>query len=189
MISGLPSASKLIFTTNGKWTLILAIIADLKRGGDSSMFKKILFCTDFSENSDHAFSYAFNLARAYDATLLILHVIVEPVCYYWSTPKGVDELIAKQTERVKQEINTHYLQKIEGFKNYEIFTRETDEGRAFYEIIQVAREESADLIVMGTHGRTGIDHLILGSTAENVVRKSPSPVLTVRLPGKKFIMP
>jgi nucleotide-binding universal stress UspA family protein len=154
------------------------------------MFKKILFCTDFSENSDHAFAYALNLTKTYNATLLILHVIVEPVSYYWSsTPKAEDELIAKQTERVKQEINTRYLQKIEGFKNYEIFARETDEGRAFYEIIQVAREESADLIVMGTHGRTGIDHLILGSTAEKVVRKSPCPVLTVRLPGKKFIMP
>jgi len=153
------------------------------------MFKKILFCTDFSENSDHAFSYAFNLTRAYDATLLILHVVVEPVCYYWSTPKGMDELIAKQADRVKQEINTRYLQKIEEFRNYEIFTSETDEGGAFYEIIQVAKEESADLIVMGTHGRTGLDHLILGSTAENVVRKSPCPVLTVRLPGKKFIMP
>ncbi len=153
------------------------------------MFKKILFCTDFSENSDHAFSYAFNLTRDYKATLLILHVIVEPVCYYWSTPKGVDDLIANQTERVKQEINTHYLQKIEGVKNIEIVARETGEGQVFYEIIQVARKESADLIVMGTHGRTGIDHLILGSTAENVVRKSPCPVLTVRLPGKKFIMP
>jgi nucleotide-binding universal stress UspA family protein len=139
------------------------------------MFKKILFCTDFSEDSDHAFSYASNLATAYNATILILHVIVEPVCYYWSTPKGVDELVAKQIERVKQEINTRYLQKTEGFKNYEI--------------IQVAREESADLIVMGTHGRTGLDHLILGSTAENVVRKSPCPVLTVGLPGNKFIMP
>ena len=153
------------------------------------MFKKILFCTDFSEDSDYAFSYAFDLATTCNATLLILHVIVEPVCYYWSTPKGVDELIAMQTERVKQEINTRYLQKTEGLKNYEIFTREADEGRFFYEIIQVAREESADLIVMGTHGRTGFDYLILGSTAENVVRKSPCPVLTVRLPGKKFIMP
>jgi len=153
------------------------------------MFKKILFCTDFSGDSDHAFSYAFNLATAYNATLLILHVIVEPVSYYWSTPEGVDQLIAKQTERVKQEINARYLQKIEGLKHYEILAREADEGRAFYEIIQVAREESADLIVMGTHGRTGFDHLILGSTAENVVRKSPCPVLTVRFPGKKFIMP
>jgi nucleotide-binding universal stress UspA family protein len=101
----------------------------------------------------------------------------------------VDELVAKQTERVKQEINTRYLGKAEGLKNYEILARAAEEGRAFYEIIQAAREETADLIVMGTHGRTGFDHLILGSTAENVVRKSPCPVLTVRLPGKKFIMP
>lgn len=119
---------------------------------------------------------------------LILHVIVEPVCYYWSTPEGATELIAKQIERVEQGINTHYLQELGEFKNYEIVARETTEG-AFYEIIQAAREESADLIVMGTHGRRGFDHLILGSTAENVVRKSPCPVLTVRLPGKKFIMP
>ena len=89
---------------------------------------------------------------------------------------------------MKQEINTHYLQKLGEFKNYEIVVRETTEG-AFYEIIQAAREESADLIVMGTPGRTGFNHLILGSTAENVVRKSPCPVLTMRLPGKKFIMP
>jgi nucleotide-binding universal stress UspA family protein len=92
------------------------------------MFKKILFCTDFSENSDHAFSYAFNLARAYNATILILHVIVEPVCYYWSTPKGVDELIAKQTERVEQEINAHYLHKLGEFKDHEIFVREPGGG-------------------------------------------------------------
>ena len=154
------------------------------------MFKKILFCTDFSENSDHAFTYALNLARTYNAALLIFHVIIERASYYWSTtPKAEDELVASQTERVRQEINTRYLQKAEGFKNYEILAREADEGRAFYEIIQAAREESADLIVMGTHGRTGFDHLILGSTAENVVRKSPCPVLTVRLPGKKFVMP
>ena len=152
------------------------------------MFKKILFCTDFSENSDHAFSYAFNLATAYKATLLIFHVIVEPVCYYWSTAEGQRELITNQTERVEQEMKAHYLQKLGEFKDYKIFAREPGRG-AFYEIIQAAREESVDLIIMGTHGRTGFDHLILGSTAENVVRKSPCPVLTVRLPGKKFIMP
>ncbi len=67
---------------------LLLDLRGFKEGGDSSMFGKILFCTDFSENSDHAFSYAFNLATPYNATLLILHVIAEPVCYDWSTPKG-----------------------------------------------------------------------------------------------------
>jgi Universal stress protein family len=78
---------------------------------------------------------------------------------------------------------------MEGLKRYEIFVREAGEGRAFYGIIQAAREESADLIVMGTHGRTGFDHLLLGSTAENVGRKSPCPVLTVRSPGSNSSCP
>ncbi len=90
---------------------------------------------------------------------------------------------------MEQETNAHYLQKLGEFKDYEILSRVSLGGGVFYEIIQSAKKESADLIVMGTHGRTGLDHLILGSTAENVVRKSPCPVLTVRLPGKKFVMP
>ncbi len=72
------------------------------------------------------------------------------------------------------------------FKNYEIFFQE---GEPFVEIIHRAKKDSVDLIVMGTHGRTGLDHVLFGSTAEKVVRKSPCPVLTVRLPGRRFSMP
>jgi nucleotide-binding universal stress UspA family protein len=57
------------------------------------------------------------------------------------------------------------------------------------EIIQMAKKESVNLIVMGTQGRTGLDHVLFGSTAEKVVRKSPCPVLTIPLPGKRFKMP
>ncbi len=153
------------------------------------MFTKILFCTDFSENSHYAFTYALNLTKTYNAKLLILHVIIEKASYYWSTPKGVDELVAKQAQWVEQEVNAHYLEKMGEFKDYEILSRKSEDGGAFYEIIQAAGKESADLVVMGTHGRTGLDHLILGSTAENVVRKSPCPVLTIRLPGKRSKMP
>ena len=153
------------------------------------MYKKILFCTDFSENSDYAFSYAFQMARDYKATLLLLHCIVEPVCYFWSTtPTAADEMVARHVERVEQEMNNRYLKKLESLKSYRIFIKDTEEGGAFFEIVKTAREESADLIVMGTRGRTGLEHLILGSTAENVVRKSPCPVLTVRLPDKKSSM-
>ncbi len=153
------------------------------------MFTKILFCTDFSENSHYAFSYALNLTKTYNAKLLILHVIIEKASYYWSTAKGVDDLIAKQIQWVKEETNTHYLQEMGEFKDYEILSRKSEDGGAFYEIMQAAKKESADLIIMGTHGRTGLDHLILGSTAENVVRKSPCPVLTIRLPEKPSKMP
>jgi nucleotide-binding universal stress UspA family protein len=72
------------------------------------------------------------------------------------------------------------------FKNYQVVLKE---GEPFVEIIQMAKRESTDLIVMGTHGRTGLDHVLFGSTAEKVVRKSPCPVLTTRLPGKRFSMP
>ena len=67
---------------------LLLDLRGFKEGGDSSMFGKILFCTDFSENSDHAFSYAFNLATPYNATLLILHVIAEPFAMIGPHPKG-----------------------------------------------------------------------------------------------------
>jgi nucleotide-binding universal stress UspA family protein len=62
-------------------------------------------------------------------------------------------------------------------------------GVPFVEIIKTAKEKNADLIVIGTHGRTGIDHMLFGSTAEKVVRKSYCPVLTVRIAGKEFKMP
>lgn len=156
------------------------------------MFKKILFCTDFSENSHWAFNYALDLARTYEAKLLILHVIPDPVFLYSDQlsgylPQGkLEEFEASEKEKMDRELNNYYLQKMDGFKDYKVIFKQ---GVAFYEIIQTAREESIDLIVMGTHGRTGLDHILFGSTAERVVRKSPSPVLTVRLPGKEFVMP
>ncbi len=156
------------------------------------MFKKILFCTDFSENAHWAFTYALNLAKAYQAELLIFHVIPEPV---YLNPDGLAPFLASEAlaaleasekEKVDRELKTYYQEKMNGFKNYRVLLKK---GVAFYEIIQTAKEESVDLIVMGTHGRTGLNHILFGSTAERVVRKSGIPVLTVRLPGKRFVMP
>lgn len=154
------------------------------------MFKKILFCTDFSEDSHWAFSYALNLAKTYQSKLFILHVTPEPVhpeqlSIYLSEEK-LKELKVSQKKELEHQLKTHYLKKLRGFKNYEVLIRE---GEAFLEILQTAKKKSVDLIVMGTHGRTGLDHILFGSTAEKVVRRSPSPVLTVRLPGRKFSMP
>ena len=154
------------------------------------MFKKILFCTDFSENSHWAFTYALNLAKNYKSKLFILHVTPVPnhpeqLSIYLPAGK-LQELMIAQKNELKKELSTHYLRKLKKFKNYKVVFKE---GEPFMEIIQMAKKESVDLIVVGTHGRTGLDHVLFGSTAEKVVRKSPCPVLTIRLPGKRFRMP
>jgi len=154
------------------------------------MFKKILFCTDFSENSHYAFTYALNLARTYKTKLLILHVTPEPVhpeqLSIYLPPERLEELKRSQKKELNEQLQKNYLEKMERFKDYQVMIKT---GEPFIEIIRTSKKEKADLIVMGTHGRTGLDHILFGSTAEKVVRKSTSPVLTVRLPGKKFTMP
>jgi nucleotide-binding universal stress UspA family protein len=155
-----------------------------------TMFKKILFCTDFSENSHYAFSYALDLAKTYKASLLILHVTPPPVhpeqLSIYLPPEKLKELLKSQKDEMAHLLKENYLKKMDRLKNFKVLFKE---GEPFVEIIRTARKESAGLIVMGTHGRTGLDHVFFGSTAEKVVRKSPCPVLTVRLPGKKFRMP
>src|SRR5512139_47516 len=154
------------------------------------MFKKILFCTDFSKNSHWAFTYALNLAKNYNAKLFILHVTPVPTCPEQLTiylpPEKLRELMIAQKNELEKELNTHYLRKLSEIEKYKVLFKE---GEPFMEIIQMAKKESVNLIVMGTHGRTGLDHVLFGSTAEKVVRKSPCPVLTIPLPGKRFKMP
>jgi nucleotide-binding universal stress UspA family protein len=153
------------------------------------MFKKILFCTDFSEDAHWAFTYALQLAKRFKSKLLILHVTPEPVhpeqLSIYLPQEKLDELRISQKKEIDQQLKTRYIKKMRGFKDYKAVLKE---GEPFVEIIQIAKKESADLIVMGTHGRSGLDHILFGSTAEKVVRKSPCPVLTIRLPGRKFKM-
>ena len=153
------------------------------------MFKRILFCADFSENSQYAFTYALNVAKNYSSELVILHVA--PVIVHldelstYLPSETLEELKTLRRKDVDRQMETHYLQKMGDFKNSQVIIKE---GQPFLEIIRTAKNEGVDLIVMGTHGRTGLDHMLLGSTAEKVVRQSTCPVLTIRLPGKKFTM-
>lgn len=142
-------------------------------------FKNILFATDFSASSDYAFEYAHSLAKRCNSRLLILHVINEPVDLrgFYVPHISFDKLEEEIEEGAQKMMETFCRTHIKDYDHYETFIVP---GIPYDEIIRKAVEESADLIVLGTHGRTGLDHVLFGSTAEKVVRKSSIPVMTIR---------
>jgi nucleotide-binding universal stress UspA family protein len=142
---------------------------------------KILFATDFSESSAHAFEYALTLAQKFGARLLIIHVINEPVDLRgFYVPHVSFENLEKEIEEGAEKMMQKFCSTaIQGFSNFETAIVA---GIPYEEILKRAADEKVSLIVMGTQGRSGIDHLLFGSTAERVVRKATCPVMTVRLP-------
>jgi nucleotide-binding universal stress UspA family protein len=149
--------------------------------------KKILLTTDFSEYANYALSYAAEFANAFNAEIGLLHVIepiIAPTDFTWEN-YDIAELEKKSREYTQQTLEKIIKEKIpENIKAYPIIRY----GRSFDEIIRCSKEDKFDMIIMSTHGLTGISHILFGSTAEKVVRKSPVPVLTVRDPGHKFEM-
>lgn len=148
------------------------------------MFHRILVTTDFSECSLKAFPLALGLARASDATILLAHVDefrFPPLIEYAGVQ--MQEMVAANTDRALLELERLRESELDGYKAVK---RYCVRGIAADEIVALAREEQADLIVMATHGRGVVAHALLGSTAEKVVRHAPCPVLTVRdQDGKK----
>ncbi len=146
--------------------------------------KRILVCTDFSENSIPAREYAVDYARAFNASLLVLHIVNSSRLGYPAFEAGVpfdlqgvllniQEEVRKAFEEVKQDLSAQL----------ESVSTHSRVGVPASEITKFAEENAIDLIVMGTHGWTGFRHLILGSTAANVVRTAKCPVLTVKAPS------
>jgi nucleotide-binding universal stress UspA family protein len=144
-------------------------------------FSTILFATDFSENSDLAFDYALTLAKQSAARLVLVHVINEPVDLrgFYVPHISFDNLEKEIEEGAVKMMDKFCQSKLGGFTNYE--TRICT-GVPYEEILKLAAELQVSLVVLGTHGRSGLDHILFGSTAERVVRQSLCPVLTVRLP-------
>ena len=141
-------------------------------------FNNILFATDFSDASGPAADYAMSLAKLTGAHLHVLHVINELDEHQRvMIPREAFQLLEKEIElqSVKQ-LDRFCKEKASGLNT----TTHAVVGAAFQKILETADKVNADLIVMGTHGRTGLDHVIVGSTAERVVRRSKIPVLTVR---------
>jgi len=147
-------------------------------------YKKVLFCTDFSENSDYAFEFAYGIAKRDEGLLYILHVIPENTNQIYVRNMLDIEQIRKIQKGIQKDLDNnykeHYAKKIENGIRYEIVTKS---GREDEEILKFAKDEKVDIIVMGTHGRTGIEHVFFGSVAEKVLRHSPFPLFVI--PCKK----
>ena len=147
-------------------------------------YKKVLFCTDFSENADYAFEFAYGIAKRDEGLLYILHVIPKnPQQAYaesFVTTEDLEKIQKSIEEDLMSNYEERYVKKIKGEIKFETVTRS---GRADKEILEFAEKEKVDLIVTGTHGRTGIEHALFGSVAEKVSRHSRFPVFVI--PSKK----
>ena len=149
--------------------------------------KRLLLPTDFSEYSTAATKYACALAEQFNSELHILHVLE----FYPFTPGfGLQAF----TDTLIEEVTAHANKSLETVVDPQWaagrpVVRSLATGTPFVEIIRYAREHEIDMIVMATHGRSALSHLVMGNVAERVVRKASCPVLTIRPEGHQFVMP
>lgn len=130
---------------------------------------RILYCTDFSENSDPALSYAMSAAEEYDAELTLLHVLEEV-----SSPAKSEKAMSAATERLEKLIPP------EGRKSLKIKTA-VRRGKPYRQIIQFAVEAKIDMVAMGVRGRGALDLAVFGSTTYRVLQLGPCPVLVAHV--------
>ncbi len=136
----------------------------------------ILHPTDFSKESEFAFQLACSLARDYGADLYVLHVVTPAVVIYGEgvlpvAPENYTEELREKLNRLHApDDSVHVLHRLV-------------EGQPVDEILHLAKEIGCDLIIMGTHGRSGLGRMLMGSVAEKMVRTAPCPVVTVRAPA------
>jgi len=151
----------------------------------STKYERILIAADDSECSKKALQHGHYLAKQMEASVALVHVIepASPTNYGADPLMGQQPLIIPETTEIQEENSRAMLEEIsEQFTDVkEIFTFSRI-GNPKQEILALAGEWAADLIIMGTHGRTGFDHFISGSVSESVIRKANCPVLVV--PGK-----
>ncbi|MBI2882055.1 MAG: universal stress protein [Candidatus Tectomicrobia bacterium] len=151
-------------------------------------FRRILAPTDFSPYSEEGLRYAAFLARKFGAEVVVYHVL---------TPKEMEareslpppSSYVDEIYRDAEKEAVDQFHKALGEENGLRVRGAASSGVPFVEIIRKAREEGCDLIVMATHGRTGLSHILMGSVAEKVVRMADCPVITIRPADHKFEMP
>ena len=144
------------------------------------MFNRILVPTDFSPPSDAALEYARAVATRFGASLHLLHVVDDPYRAAYAT-----EVYVPEVEGLRDDLIADAINKLKGrlqSSDVQVLGATTDAiiGTPAWSIVEYATVHEMDLIIMGTHGRGGMSHLLMGSVAERVVRTAPCPVLTVR---------
>ena len=145
------------------------LMATDNEGRHVHRLRQILFCTDFSENSERALNYAISATEEYDAELTLLHVLEEV-----PSPAKTEKAMAAATEQLDK------LIPLEGRKNLKVKTA-VRIGKPYRQINQFATEEQIDMVAMGVHGRGSLDLAVFGSTTYRVMQLGPCPVLAVRV--------
>jgi universal stress protein A len=142
--------------------------------------KKIIFPTDFSEPAEKAFEYAVFMAKSHEAELTLVHVVdqLQGLTQYEILAITPMEIAAKMAKRAREGLQAL----VDRVKDSLTATSSVREGKTWVEICAAAKEENADMIVIGSHGRTGLSHVLIGSVAETVARHAECPVLIVRSP-------
>lgn len=149
------------------------------------MINRILVPIDFSDYSKNALKYAADFARIFKAKIFLIYVI-EPVIYPADFSIGQVTIPTPDVDmnaRAQSELDNLAKSFVESSLEVETIIKS---GKPFVEINETASEKDIDLIIIASHGHTGVEHLLFGSTAEKVVRKAPCPVLTIREPVKGF---
>jgi nucleotide-binding universal stress UspA family protein len=150
-----------------------------------NQINKILVPVDFSDYSKSSLRYAVNFSKYFKAEMILIYV-VEPVIYPPDFSMGqiaIPAINPEWDQRAREELYKLAESEIHGDVKVKTIIKT---GKPFMEIIEAAEEEDIDLIIIATHGHSGVEHILFGSTAEKVVRKAPCPVLTLREPVKGF---
>lgn len=145
------------------------------------MFKKILVPTDFSSSALHALEYAIELNKNYGARIYLVHVLQDFTDFseFNLSPTILPQLYAEFEENATKRLEELITTLVPEGMHCDMYILH---GVAYYEITEFAQQEGIDLIVIGSRGRTGLSHLIFGSTAEKVIKRASCPVLTIKHP-------
>lgn len=144
--------------------------------------KRILVPVDFSDCSQKALDYALSFADRFDARIELIHVY-EPPFDLGDVPVQVGDAPPQPIgDYIRFQVKEHLDRMLATCPDGIAISGKMVTGRVDHEVVRIAEESDADLIIMGTHGRTGLSRFFLGSVAERVLRRATCPVLTVRLP-------